>query len=109
MLNFFGFSDRIIDNVLEPEERDLFYNLEEAGLLVSEREETNLYTGKNWRIHYWILKKERILKLSKSSVEHDVGSEAEEDEIYRDMSNDDWIVGLRNLMLRRPPPPIKTF
>ena len=30
VLNFFGYSDRIIDNVLEPEDRDMFYMLEDA-------------------------------------------------------------------------------
>ena len=33
VLNFFGYSDRIIDNVLEPEDRDAFYMLEDAGIL----------------------------------------------------------------------------
>ena len=43
VLNFFGYSDRIIDNVLEPEDRDAFYMLEDAGILTTEREETTLY------------------------------------------------------------------
>ena len=45
VLNFFGYSDRIIDNVLEPEDRDAFYMLEDAGILTTEREETTLYDG----------------------------------------------------------------
>ena len=32
-MDIFGFNDRIIDNVLEPEDRQLFYILEEEGLL----------------------------------------------------------------------------
>ena len=56
ILNFFGFSDRIIDNVLHPEDRDTFYMLEDAGLMETEREETTLYDGREWRIHYWLLK-----------------------------------------------------
>ena len=43
ILNFFGYSDRIIDNVLHPEDRDTFYMLEDAGLMETEREETTLY------------------------------------------------------------------
>ena len=54
VLNFFGYSNRIIDNVLEPEDRDTFYMLEDAGILTTEREEITLYDGREWRIHYWL-------------------------------------------------------
>ena len=46
VLNFFGYSERIIDNVLEPEDRDAFYMLEDSGILTTEREETTLYDGR---------------------------------------------------------------
>src|SRR2546423_4710385 len=49
VLNFFGYSERIIDNVLEPEDRDAFYMLEDSGILTTEREETTLYDGREWR------------------------------------------------------------
>src|SRR2546428_2612620 len=60
VLNFFGYSERIIDNVLEPEDRDAFYMLEDSGILTTEREETTLYDGREWRIHYWMFREERI-------------------------------------------------
>ena len=63
VMNFFGYSERIIDNVLEPEDRDAFYMLEDAGILMTEREETTLYDGREWRIHYWMFRKERIHEL----------------------------------------------
>ena len=63
VMNFFGYSERIIDNVLEPEDRDAFYMLEDAGILMTEREETTLYDGREWRIHYWMFRKERIQEL----------------------------------------------
>jgi Fic family protein len=63
VMNFFGYSERIIDNVLEPEDRDAFYMLEDAGILTTEREETTLYDGREWRIHYWMFRKERISEL----------------------------------------------
>src|SRR5712692_7206891 len=63
VLNFFGYSERIIDNVLEPEDRDAFYMLEDSGILTTEREETTLYDGREWRIHYWMFRKERIAEL----------------------------------------------
>ncbi len=53
VLDIFGFDDRVIDNVLDPEDRQLFYILEEEGMLVTEREETTLYDGREWRTHYW--------------------------------------------------------
>ena len=63
VLNFFGYSERIIDNVLEPEDRDAFYMMEDAGILFTEREEITLYDGREWRIHYWLFNKERINRL----------------------------------------------
>src|SRR3989441_2271130 len=63
VLNFFGYSERIIDNVLETEDRDAFYMLEDSGILTTEREETTLYDGREWRIHYWMVRKERIAEL----------------------------------------------
>ncbi len=63
VLNFFGYSERIIDNILEPEDRDAFYQLEDTGILTTEREETTLYDGREWRIHYWLFRKERIFRL----------------------------------------------
>lgn len=66
VLNFFGYSERIIDNVLEPEDRDAFYMLEDSGILTTEREETTLYDGREWRIHYWMFKKDKIAELSEA-------------------------------------------
>src|SRR2546427_6745129 len=53
VLNLFGYSERIFDNVLEPEDRDAFYMLEDSGILTTEREETTLYDGREWRIPPW--------------------------------------------------------
>lgn len=60
VLNFFGYSERIIDNVLEPEDRDAFYMMEDVGILFTEREEITLYDGREWRIHYWLFNRGRI-------------------------------------------------
>jgi len=64
VLNFFGFNERIIDNVLEPDDRDTFYMLEDTGILETERDETTLYDGREWRIHYWMFRKDRIFELA---------------------------------------------
>jgi uncharacterized protein YoaH (UPF0181 family) len=55
-LGFFGFSNRIIDNALEPNDRNLFYQLQDYDLLTTESEETTLWDGREWRIHYWKFK-----------------------------------------------------
>jgi hypothetical protein len=90
VLNFFGFGDRIVDNVLEPEDRDLFYMLEDFGLLVTEREETTLYDGREWRIHYWLLKKNAIEYMScGDGVNCPTGDE--DYNIYEDIPDDVWM------------------
>lgn len=63
VLNFFGFGERIIDNMLKTDDRDIFYMLEDLGILKTEREETTLYDGREWRINYWTLKKNYIAAL----------------------------------------------
>ncbi|MDR1691208.1 MAG: hypothetical protein LBR42_05150 [Candidatus Methanoplasma sp.] len=90
VLNFFGYSDRIIDNVLEPEDRDAFYMLEDAGLLTTEREETTLYDGREWRIHYWLFKKDRISGLIEAAPSESFEEVADESVVYDDLPEDIW-------------------
>ncbi len=89
VLNFFGYSDRIIDNVLEPEDRDAFYMLEDAGILTTEREETTLYDGREWRIHYWLFRRERIAALLEEK-EDAPEQAAEEASVYDELPDDIW-------------------
>ncbi len=89
VLNFFGYSDRIIDNVLEPEDRDAFYMLEDAGILTTEREETTLYDGREWRIHYWLFRREKIASMMvKERTESSGDSDSES--IYDELPDDIW-------------------
>lgn len=60
IMDIFGYEDRISDNVLIPRERRLFYMLEEAGMLVTEREYVAINDKDKWRLHYWIVNKEKI-------------------------------------------------
>ena len=89
VMNFFGYSERIIDNVLEPEDRDAFYMLEDAGILVTEREETTLYDGREWRIHYWMFRKDRIQELI-SGRGRDSGGFSDESSVYDEIPDDIW-------------------
>ncbi len=87
-INFFGYSDRLLDNILNPEDRDIFYMLEDAGLLMTEREETLLYDGKDWRIHYWVLRKLKILELAAT---YDKQEESKPADVYSKLPDDVWI------------------
>lgn len=42
ILSFFGYEDYVLDNVLSASERDVFYNLEEYGIVTTFREEINI-------------------------------------------------------------------
>lgn len=89
VLNFFGYSERIIDNILEPEDRDAFYQLEDTGILTTEREETTLYDGREWRIHYWLFRKERIIELI--NLDGRLSSRVEEGNFnYDELGEDIW-------------------
>ena len=94
VMDLFGFEDRIIDNILEPEDRQLFYILEEEGLLVTEREETTIYDGRSWRTHYWFLNNEAILKYKEREKEEgrERRRKKEEDaaEIYKEIPDELW-------------------
>ncbi|MDR1954951.1 MAG: hypothetical protein LBP82_03245 [Candidatus Methanoplasma sp.] len=90
VLNFFGYSDRIIDNILEPEDRDAFYMLEDAGLLTTEREETTLYDGREWRIHYWLFRKDKIKELMNSDPAGVPEETAGESAVYEELPDDIW-------------------
>ena len=90
VLNFFGYSNRIIDNVLEPEDRDAYYMLEDSGVLTTEREEITLYDGREWRIHYWLFKNEKIQDLINNikPVQEEV---VEETDLYKELPREAWI------------------
>ena len=102
ILDLFGFDDRIIDNILEPEDRQLFYILEEEGMLATEREETTLYDGREWRTHYWQLKKEIILKYASEQIKPQIKTvlfdkkqpmpviEDDSEDIYNQLEEDAW-------------------
>ncbi|MDD1755776.1 MAG: hypothetical protein LUQ39_02945 [Methanomassiliicoccales archaeon] len=89
VMNFFGYSERIIDNILEPEDRDAFYMLEDTGILTTEREETTLYDGREWRIHYWLFKKERIFELISGGNGHRSDLNGV-DSCYEDVPEEVW-------------------
>ncbi|MCG7845146.1 MAG: hypothetical protein MIO90_06935 [Methanomassiliicoccales archaeon] len=63
VLNYFGYHDEIIDNALNHDDRRLFYFLQDMKILSTRWEETELVTGRNWRIFYWSFNWENIQRL----------------------------------------------
>ena len=97
VLDIFGYNDRVIDNVLNYEDRQLFYILEEEGMLATDQEDTILYDGREWRTHYWVLKKNTILKYAKdenSSVRSVISDkpvwDISDGSIYDSLTDDIW-------------------
>ena len=103
VLDISGFDDRVIDNVLDPEGRQLFYILEEEGMLTTEREETTLYDGREWRTHYWQIRKNIILRYAREkrvlrtelytrrkSIQP-IEDLSEEENIYEQLDEEIWV------------------
>ena len=90
-LGFFGFSNRIIDNALEPTDRNLFYQLQDYDLLTTESEETTLWDGREWRIHYWKFKA-NAEELALLAIKEDKSGEEEDPYagIYEDVPVSLW-------------------
>ena len=98
IMDAFGYENRIIDNVLKPDERQIFYMLEGEGFLTTEREQTRLYDGREWLTHYWELKKKTIrhyaqhqttlrkTKIIRSSLKKEPQS------IYNSITDDMWLM-----------------
>jgi hypothetical protein len=70
IIDFFGFNDKILDNVLLPTDRDVMYMLEDLELVKTESEETSLPDGRDWRMNTWIWRKENILSYANSKREN---------------------------------------
>jgi hypothetical protein len=88
IMDLFGFEDQVVDNRLTPEERDIFYMLEEAGLVTTIEDDVQVQKGKTWRIYYWILKTDQIIRLSSESSK--IADEKPEADIYETISEDVW-------------------
>jgi len=88
VISFFGFNQEVVDNRLTVEDRDVFYMLEEEGILTTRQEELHLKKGKLWRIHYWVLRIDHIKELASGRLKR------KEDEfiaIYEEVPEEAWI------------------
>jgi hypothetical protein len=87
LMSFFGFETEAIDNNLDVADRDVFYMLEEEGLLTTRQEEILIKKGKMWRIHYWILRVDRIKDLAKPAR---AKAAVDAFAVYNDLPADIW-------------------
>ncbi|HUI38840.1 MAG TPA: DUF6015 family protein [Thermoplasmata archaeon] len=87
VLGYFGLHDSVLDNKLSSDDRDQFYRLEEEGLLSSEEEDATVSRGKTWRIHYWLLKKDRIREVGERREE---AAPSGAEQVYKDISDSEW-------------------
>ncbi|MCI4326040.1 MAG: hypothetical protein L3K16_00135 [Thermoplasmata archaeon] len=97
VLGYFGLDDTVLDNKLSSDDRDRFYRLEEEGLLTSEEEDATVSRGKTWRIHYWLMKKDRIRDVGRDRV---AAAEDPTSAVYRDIGDSAW-----NRRSGQPPTP----
>jgi len=90
IMNFFGYTDRVIDNILFPTDRDVFYMLEEIGVVTVETFEVDLIPKKGWHIHYWVLRKRRLKEVLDRLKQGDGKKESEPTSVYGTISEDVW-------------------
>jgi len=76
LLEFFGFNEVISDSMLTASDRDIFYMLEDEGILSTDMDEVPVKHGKRWQIHYWKLKVETILALAELEEEEEKQDES---------------------------------
>lgn len=82
-LDYFGFRTRIIDNAIHPDDRKLFYELHDAGLLQSTWETVLLLNGRSWRIFYW--------EIDESNLDRALDERpAEEAPLYKRLPPEAW-------------------
>ena len=89
-LGFFGYYDRIIDNALEPTDRNLFYIFQDYDLLTTESEETTLWDGRDWRIHYWKFKPELKQMIENYASDKDDGDDDPYLDIFTHLPSHAW-------------------
>ncbi|HUV25115.1 MAG TPA: DUF6015 family protein [Methanomassiliicoccales archaeon] len=87
VLNYFGFGDTIIDNMLNQDDRRLFYFLQDTGMMGTDWDETFLPNGRGWRIFYWRLNVPNIRRYAKIEEED---SKEEILQIYDTLPDKAW-------------------
>lgn len=96
--DYFGFDDCIIDNLLDQNDRQIFYMLQEKGILTTAKMETALYDGRPWRIYYWHLNR-RMIFMYLQEIDQgvpiipngkDIPKRSDHETIYNSLSDELW-------------------
>lgn len=90
VLDIFGFEGEIIDNLLEPQDRQLFYSMESHGLVTARSDETTLANGQDWRTHSWAIRSERLAPRGPAAFGSRAPAEPAFDTVYRDLPANVW-------------------
>jgi hypothetical protein len=85
VMSYFGFDLQVIDNALDPDDRKIFYELHDAGILSSDWEESLLPNGRLWRIYYWQLNVNQIRNILSKKEE-----KAQDINVYDELPTDAW-------------------
>ncbi len=80
ILELFGYNEAISDESLSSSDRDIFYMLEDEGILSTDSEEVTIKHGKKWIVHYWRLRSDVINALASEEEEE----EEKDYDIYED-------------------------
>ncbi|HLE96374.1 MAG TPA: DUF6015 family protein [Candidatus Thermoplasmatota archaeon] len=91
VLDIFGFEGEIIDNLLDPVDRQLFYSMESHGLVTARSDETTLNNGQDWRTHSWAIRADRLAAGARGvPVAERPGADVPFDSVYRDLPSTAW-------------------
>lgn len=86
VLNYFGYDGEIIDNVLDQDDRRMFYFLQDVELLGTHWEEATLPNGRIWRVFYWSLNVPKIMSFARPRHEGTVAEMG----LYDSLPDDIW-------------------
>ena len=97
VMDTFGYELRIIDNILTPNERQIFYMLQTEGFLTTCREQTRLYDGREWVTHYWELNHSNIISYMQGTEQRNTSVTIEQPKrqtdkktIYSEVTDEMW-------------------
>jgi hypothetical protein len=98
IMDAFGYETRIIDNILKPDERQIFYMLEAEGFMTTERDQNRLFDGREWLTHYWELRTNTIFHHANhkpSALPHifiESSIKKEPQSIYNSITEEMWLM-----------------
>jgi hypothetical protein len=99
LLSFFGYEEEIIDNMLMRYDRDVFYQMEDIGILKTSQTEERItegkYAGKEWTLNRWILSNDDLDRLIEKAYEKTRSLQAPE-AVYKNLFDFISVEDLKN-------------